>query len=174
MLYCLSRIRSVGFLMILSVRQCGCLLWTLARPSTPSVSHQILAEKLKSLPLNPYIINWWLRFFLRDRKQRVIFGCSVCNWNTVSKGRRQGSVSGPYLFNIFLNNLARLFKERITLIQRINRYLVDKIHPLTPFGLFKTWIALSSHHPGDKFIQVKVGRKTFYPVDKVMMPRRSK
>ena len=25
-----------------------------------SVSHQLLAEKLKSLPLNPYIINWWL------------------------------------------------------------------------------------------------------------------
>jgi len=68
----------------------------------------------------------------------------------------------------------RLFKERITLIQRINRYLVDKIYPLTPFGLFKTWIALSSHYPVDKFIQVKVGRITFYPVDKVMMPRRSK
>ena len=27
-----------------------------------SVSHQLLAEKLKSLPLNPYIINWWLGF----------------------------------------------------------------------------------------------------------------
>ena len=38
-----------------------------------SVSHKLLAEKLKSLPLNPYIINWWLGF-LRDRKQRVIFG----------------------------------------------------------------------------------------------------
>ena len=37
-----------------------------------SVSHKLLAEKLKSLPLNPYIINWWLGF-LRDRKQRVIF-----------------------------------------------------------------------------------------------------
>ena len=38
-----------------------------------SVSHKLFAEKLKSLPLNPYIINWWLGF-LRDRKQRVIFG----------------------------------------------------------------------------------------------------
>ena len=69
-----------------------------------SVSHQILAEKLKSLPFNPYIINWWLDF-LRDRKQRVIFGSSVCNWKTVNKGTTQGSVSGPYLFNIFLNDL---------------------------------------------------------------------
>ena len=69
-----------------------------------SVSHQLLAEKLKSLPLNPYIINWWLGF-LRDRKQRVIFGNHVCNWKTVNKGTTQGSVSGPYLFNIFLNDL---------------------------------------------------------------------
>ena len=69
-----------------------------------SVSHKLLAEKLKSLSLNPYIINWWLGF-LRDRKQRVIFGSSVCNWKTVNKGRTQGSVSGPYLFNIFLNDL---------------------------------------------------------------------
>ena len=69
-----------------------------------SVSHKLLAEKLKSLPLNPYIINWWLGF-LRDRKQRVIFGSSVCNWKTVNKGTTQGSVSGPYLFNIFLNDL---------------------------------------------------------------------
>ena len=69
-----------------------------------SVSYQLLDEKIKSLPLNSYIINWWLGFW-RDRKQRVIFGSSVCNWKTVNKGTTQGSVSGPYLFNIFLNDM---------------------------------------------------------------------
>ena len=75
-------------------------------PVTKSLQkhYQLLAEKLKSLPINPHIINWWLGF-LRDRKQRVIFCSSVCDWKTVNKGTTQGSVSGPYLFNIFLNDL---------------------------------------------------------------------
>ena len=33
-----------------------------------SVSHKLLAEKLKSLPLNPYIINWQISF-VRDKKE---------------------------------------------------------------------------------------------------------
>ena len=66
----------------------------------------------ESLPLNPYIINWWLGF-LRDRKQRVIFGSSVCNWKTVNKGTTQGSV---YLFNIFLNDLEIKLGNELSLI----------------------------------------------------------
>ena len=69
-----------------------------------SVSHQLLANKLKNLPLNPYIINWWLSF-LRDRKQGIVHRNVTCNWKTVNKGITQGSVNGPYLFIIFLNDL---------------------------------------------------------------------
>ena len=89
--------------MILCARQCGCLLLDFSK-AFDSVSHQLLAGKLKSVPVNPHIINWWLGF-LRGRKQRVIFRSSVCNWKTVNKGTTHGTVSGPYLFNIFLNDL---------------------------------------------------------------------
>ena len=60
----------------------------------------------------------------------------------------------------------RLFKERISPIQRINHYPVDKIYPLAPSRLFERWIALSTRYPADKFIHGKVGSINFYPPDK--------
>ena len=71
---------------------------------TDTVKHELLANKLKKLPLNPYITNWYLNF-LKDTKQRVCCNNFECDWKPVNQGTTQGSVSGPYLFNIFLNDL---------------------------------------------------------------------
>ena len=67
------------------------------------VKHNLLIEKLTQSPLNPYIVNWYVSF-LSDRKQRVVCH-TVCDWKYVNRGTTQGSVSGPYLFNLFLNDL---------------------------------------------------------------------
>lgn len=41
-----------------------------------------------------------------DRKQRLIFKGVIYKWHNVNKGTTQGSVSGPHLFNLFINDLA--------------------------------------------------------------------
>ena len=69
-----------------------------------TVKHSLLFSKLKLLPLNPYILNWYLSF-LTDRRQRIVCNGLTCGWISVNKGTTQGSVSGPYLFNIFLSDL---------------------------------------------------------------------
>ena len=69
------------------------------------VKHVLLADKLKSLALSPYIQNWYLSF-LSDRQQSVVNNDSfVREWKDVNKGTTQGSVNGPDLFNVFLNDL---------------------------------------------------------------------
>ena len=61
-------------------------------------------HKLKCLPLNPYIINWYFSF-LENQKQRVAYTDFVEEWKNVNRCIVQGSVSGLYLFNIFINDL---------------------------------------------------------------------
>lgn len=75
-----------------------------------SVKHNLLPAKLKQLPLNPYVINWY-HSFLSNRQQCISVNGHSCNWVCVNKGTTQGSVGGPYLFNVFLNDLEAFMND---------------------------------------------------------------
>ena len=85
-----------------------------------------LIFKLKQNGISGNLVST-LTDFLKLRKQRVVLNDQLPSWSNIETGIPQGSILGPLLFLIYINNLAdclitnvRLFAEDVSLFSVVH------------------------------------------------------
>ncbi len=74
------------------------------------VDHSILLRKLVSYGIRGSALKWFTNYF-DGRRQRVVIGSARSEWSIIKRGVPQGSILGPLLFTLYVNDLPHAVKE---------------------------------------------------------------
>uniref|UniRef100_A0A6G5ABP3 Putative endonuclease/reverse transcriptase n=1 Tax=Rhipicephalus microplus TaxID=6941 RepID=A0A6G5ABP3_RHIMP len=116
--------------------QTDCLFLDFAK-AFDTVPHCRLISKLAALRIDSLILSW-LRSFLSSREQLTVINDISSNLCDVTSGVPQGSVIGPLLFQIYINDLpdnlsstVRLFADDCAISATLNVLMIIRLSKMT-------------------------------------------
>ena len=119
------------------------------------VWHEGLIYKIKSIGVTGPPLEL-IQSFLSHRFQRVVLNGQSSTWLPVTAGVPQGSILGPLLFLIYINDLsnnlsstAKLFADDTSLFSVVNDVNLSEFHLNSDLTLFKLGIFEAAHGQGE-------------------------
>ena len=133
------------------------------------VWHQGLIYKLRQCGVSGKLL-MLMQSFLSDRKQRTVLNGKTSTWGTISAGVPQGSILGPLLFLIYINDLTdgircdvKLFADDtsiFTVVHDPHTAALDMNHDLNLIKLWAhNWRMSFNPDPNKKAVEVTFSKK---------------
>ncbi len=124
-----------------------CMVFLDISKAFDKVYHDGLIHKLQTMGIIGPLLDWF-RSYLHERKQRVVLNGQTSSWQHTNAGVPQGSILGPILFLVFINDLVSIlqsnpfmFADDTSLLEVIENVVESSIRLNSDLAALQDWAA---------------------------------